>query len=64
MRTLALVLLPLAITILIVGVMFVPWHDGRLSDLALLILLPSAGVSWCTIRLLPKPRQEGETNRT
>ncbi len=72
MAVVAFIVLLLAIPAVILGIVYVPRHDGRLLDTFLAVILPSAAVSWALWQLLrrcPKPQAQpaddsGEKERT
>jgi hypothetical protein len=56
MRLLTLVALAISILVTVMGIVYVPRHDGQLADAVLLVLLPAVGACWCICRSLPQPR--------
>jgi hypothetical protein len=48
----AIVLLIVLIPTLVFGIVYVPGQDGRVSDWALGVFLPTAGISWCLWQLV------------
>ncbi len=57
MRVLAFLLLVILIPIVAFGIAYVPRHDGAWLDLALAVLLPTLGSSWCLWQLVQPPKR-------
>jgi hypothetical protein len=53
MRILASILLAILLLVLVLGIVYVPRHDGRLTDFLVAVLLPTVGICWCLWQLLP-----------
>ena len=52
MRLLAIVLLIVLIPTVVFGIVYVPGQDGGVSDWALCVFLPTAGISLCLWQLV------------
>ncbi len=57
MRVLAFLLLVILIPVVVFGIVYVPRHDGAWLDLALAVLLPTLGISWCLWQLVQPPKR-------
>ena len=55
MRLLAIIALVLLTAVVVVGVVYVPRHDGQWLDFLLGILLPAAAISCCLWYLVRRP---------
>ena len=57
MRTVAWILIPALVLVLVGGIMYVPRQDGRLGDTLFFVLLPAIATCWCIAQVLPEPRK-------
>lgn len=58
MRIFAALLLIVLIPAVVFGIVYVPLQDGGVSDWCVGVLLPSAGICWCTWQLIRRPARE------
>ncbi len=56
----ATILLAVFVPLVVLGIYYVPRHDGRPEDLLLAVLLPTAGVCWSVWQLVARPRKNGK----
>lgn len=60
MLILTVAVLIIGIPILVLGILYVPLHDGRPFDLLLAVLLPTTAVCWSLWQLVTRCRRDNK----